>query len=349
MSNYNSSQIQQLRELGAYLCQQRLDQSLTLEQISTSTFINLSVLQALEQGLVDQLPELIYVQGFVRRYGETLSLDGHSLANQLLPQRIEESSPKISSELAILSPIKSLRENFLFLPLVGIQTTVNIPKKAFYFLKNLISITSITSEKALTIPILLPHKLRVYGFILVSLGAITGLFHLFSVSQSSKSFSQKNISEVVTRLSIKAKNLENQKPKTVSTSNPNATSEAKKISQKSVRDKKEKSSAPTVVNTNTKENNALNKNNSTSNLELDAPVAAAIILEGDSWIRVKIDGKIEYEGILRKGTQQTWTAQKSLTIRAGNAGAIGLAVNNQPSQKLGNIGEVQEVTLTANN
>ncbi|XTZ11398.1 MAG: DUF4115 domain-containing protein [cyanobacterium endosymbiont of Rhopalodia yunnanensis] len=63
-------------------------------------------------------------------------------------------------------------------------------------------------------------------------------------------------------------------------------------------------------------------------------------------MRIKIDGKIKYEGILVKGTQQTWTAQKTLIIRAGNAGAVNLVVNDQPSRKLGNIGEVQEVILT---
>ena len=326
MSNYNPSQIQQLRELGAYLCQQRLDRALTLEQIATSTFINLSVLRALEQGQVDKLPELVYVQGFLRRYGEALNLDGHSLADRLLLQQIEESSSEISSEFVTLPSVKSLGEDLSYL-LVCTQITSKIRKKVSSLLKNLITV----NDEKLSIRLIpLQSKLKVYGLVFLLVGAVTGLLYLFSVSQFSESSSQNKSSEMLKPLSKKTKNPANQKYQTVPSNilepvfpKPNTAPVAQNVSQK------------LVVND--------------LNLNSDSLVVVSVVLEEDSWMRIKIDGATEYEGILGKGTQQTWTAQKTLIIRAGNAGAVNLVVNDQPSRKLGSIGEVQEVIITTNN
>ncbi|BBA79409.1 hypothetical protein RGRSB_0885 [cyanobacterium endosymbiont of Rhopalodia gibberula] len=359
MSNYTSSQIQQLRELGAYLCQRRLDRSLTLEQIATSTFIHLSILKALEQGQVDELPELVYVRGFVRRYGEVLDLDGHSLANQLFLQQVEESSSEISPKFITSPPTEFLGKNLSSL-LRCTQTTAEMRKKASSLLKNLIPVT----YKELSIPFSpLPSRFKVYGFIFLLVGAVTGLFYLFSVSQFSESSSQNKTSEVVKTLSKETKNLENRKSQTAPNilepvfPESNTIPAAQNISQKPVDDRKEKSSVFTAVNTDIRNDNVPSASNNISklsqepilsNLNSDSPVAVSVVLEEDSWMRIKIDGRIEYEGILEKGTQQTWNAKKTLIIRAGNAGAVNLVVNDQPSRKLGNVGEVQEVTLTTN-
>ncbi|MGP0129530.1 MAG: helix-turn-helix domain-containing protein [cyanobacterium endosymbiont of Rhopalodia musculus] len=324
MSNYNPNQIQQLRELGAYLCQQRLSRSLTLEQIATSTFINLSILKALEQGQVDELPELVYVRALLRRYGEALNLDGHSLADLLLFQQVEEPSSEISPEFVRLSSVESLGEDLSFL-LKCTQKASKIRKKAFSLLKNLIPVTY---EKLSISFIPLPSKLKIYGFVFLLVGAATGLFYLFSVSQSSESSSRNKTSKVVKTLSKKTKNLASRKSQTT----PDIL---ESVSPKS-------STIPAAQNVSQKSVDDLNLNS-------DGPVAVSVVLEEDSWMRIKIDGETEYEGILQKGTKQSWIAQKSLIIRAGNAGVVNLVVNNQPSRKLGNIGEVQEVTLTTNN
>ena len=336
MSNYNSSQIQQIQELGAYLCQQRLSQSLTIEQIAMSTFIRLSMLKALEQGQVEQLPELVYVQGFVRRYGEALNLDGYSLAARLLFQQTEELSSKISPESMVFPPVESLGED---LPSSSIRTHTSTKMQMW-------------------------SKLKVYGSYTLFLGGVfTGLFYLFSAFQSSEPSSQNRVFKVVKTLSEETQDLASQNSQTASnTLEPispkfNTVPATQDVSQKPVDTRTEKPLISTA-DTDTKGDNAPSVNHTTSessqgtipsNLNLDNPVAASVLLEEDSWIRVKIDGKTKYEGILGKGTQQTWTAQKILIIRAGNAGAVNLVVNDKPSRRLGNIGEVQEVTLTANN
>jgi cytoskeletal protein RodZ len=77
-------------------------------------------------------------------------------------------------------------------------------------------------------------------------------------------------------------------------------------------------------------------------------VSVEIKIEDKSWLRVVVDGKTEFEGIVTKGTQKTWVANQQLTIRAGNAGGVLVSYNEQEAKQLGKLGQVEEVTYTAN-
>ncbi len=73
-------QLKKLAEIGAYLQQVREEKSLSLEAIAAKTMIRQSILEAIEAGQADYLPEPIYTQGFIRRFAETLGLDGQAIA-----------------------------------------------------------------------------------------------------------------------------------------------------------------------------------------------------------------------------------------------------------------------------
>ncbi len=77
------------------------------------------------------------------------------------------------------------------------------------------------------------------------------------------------------------------------------------------------------------------------------PVQIAINLTAQSWMRVVVDGKTDFEGILQEGTQRTWTADRDITVRAGNAGGVLLAYNNQQPKPMGKPGTVEELTFSA--
>jgi cytoskeletal protein RodZ len=77
---FNEPQQEQLKEIGTYLGQVRQEKSIRLEEIAAKTMIRQTFLEALEEGRFEDLPEPIYVQGFIRRYGDILGLDGTSLA-----------------------------------------------------------------------------------------------------------------------------------------------------------------------------------------------------------------------------------------------------------------------------
>ncbi|MBV9385390.1 MAG: helix-turn-helix domain-containing protein [Chroococcidiopsidaceae cyanobacterium CP_BM_ER_R8_30] len=77
-------------------------------------------------------------------------------------------------------------------------------------------------------------------------------------------------------------------------------------------------------------------------------VRIGITLQAQSWIQVVVDGKTQFQGILPEGTQRSWIAQEQLTVRVGNAGGVLLSLNQEKAHKMGNPGEVQQVTFGAN-
>ncbi len=73
-----------------------------------------------------------------------------------------------------------------------------------------------------------------------------------------------------------------------------------------------------------------------------------ITLRDRCWLRVIVDGKVEFEGTLPKGTNRTWTGKEQVTVRAGNAGGVFITFNEEQKKLLGKPGEVEEVTYTVN-
>ncbi|NJL87939.1 MAG: hypothetical protein HC886_21310 [Leptolyngbyaceae cyanobacterium SM1_1_3] len=80
MANLDSDQLEQLQEIGTYLYQARQELSASLEEIATRIFIRPLLLRAIEEADPEPLPEPVFIQGFIRRYGDALGLDGLSLA-----------------------------------------------------------------------------------------------------------------------------------------------------------------------------------------------------------------------------------------------------------------------------
>ena len=73
-----------------------------------------------------------------------------------------------------------------------------------------------------------------------------------------------------------------------------------------------------------------------------------ITLKERCWLKVIVDGNVEFEGILLKGTNRTWTGKEQVTVRAGNAGGVLITFNDEQKKLLGKPGQVEEVTYTVN-
>ncbi|PZD71380.1 hypothetical protein C1752_06659 [Acaryochloris thomasi RCC1774] len=97
-----------LGEVGAHLREVRQQQSMDLDEISAQTLIPTRLLTAIEEGRVQDLPELIYTRGMIRRFANTLGLDGAELVASLgggqAPQKNLVKSKKGASG-ASLKPI----------------------------------------------------------------------------------------------------------------------------------------------------------------------------------------------------------------------------------------------------
>ncbi|NES96879.1 MAG: helix-turn-helix domain-containing protein [Desertifilum sp. SIO1I2] len=68
-----------LRSIGEQLRKARQARSLSLAQLHSQTLIPPHQLEALELGRVEQLPEDVYVRGFIRRISAVLGVDGQQL------------------------------------------------------------------------------------------------------------------------------------------------------------------------------------------------------------------------------------------------------------------------------
>ncbi len=69
---------------------------------------------------------------------------------------------------------------------------------------------------------------------------------------------------------------------------------------------------------------------------------------GNCWTMVLVDGKVVFEGTPKTGESMSWTGQKDVVIKAGNAAAVEISKNGQQLGKLGNQGEVVEKIFSVN-
>lgn len=348
MSKYSPTQAQQIKEIGQYLYQKRLQHSLSLEQLSSLTFIRLFMLKALEEGQIEQLPELVYVQGFIRRYGEVVHIDGHALAQQITSST--EEKPDISPDL-VSSPVveESLGQDA---PPQATNQDQKMPKSSVAVASKARIAPDVSQERENAPENRLLKKFKLYWvYLLVLGGAIGGLFYLFGRPPATETTVNNRPAQTVKPAQTPFK--EQPKPATQSetVTQPDKLISSQTPSPLLETPPESTTSEPVRESAATRETSETTQTAPESEVAADTSpqtdgVEAAIKLENDSWLRVKVDGKTEYEGILEKGTQQTWTANENVVIRAGNAGAVNLSVNNQPSQKLGELGEVKEITIT---
>lgn len=97
---------EQLKEIGTLLKSARETQSLVLEDVAEKTLIRGTLLNAIETGDLDSLPEPIYVRGLIRRYGEILGLDGETLASQFFaPPKVWRRTSWKNTPAAQLRPL----------------------------------------------------------------------------------------------------------------------------------------------------------------------------------------------------------------------------------------------------
>lgn len=70
-----------------------------------------------------------------------------------------------------------------------------------------------------------------------------------------------------------------------------------------------------------------------------ATIRLGIHTKENSFVKLKADGRIVFQGILRKGAAESWQAKKKMELSLGNAGAVELEVNGQRFTNLGRRGE----------
>jgi cytoskeleton protein RodZ len=72
-----------LRQVGRELRQAREERSLSVLQLHRQTLVPTHQIEALEAGRLDDLPEDVYIRGFIRRIGHALGLNGVMMADSI--------------------------------------------------------------------------------------------------------------------------------------------------------------------------------------------------------------------------------------------------------------------------
>ncbi|WP_017651434.1 helix-turn-helix domain-containing protein [Fortiea contorta] len=102
---------EKLAELGAQLWASRQEQGLSLEEVVALTRIPRRLLQAIEEGNLDDLPEPIYIQGLIRQFADALGFKGTEFASSFPITGVRVNSP-LTLET---KPISQLRPIHLYL------------------------------------------------------------------------------------------------------------------------------------------------------------------------------------------------------------------------------------------
>jgi cytoskeletal protein RodZ len=240
-------QAERLAQLGAQLRDRRQAQEIPLERVAGTTCIQPRLLRAIEQGKIEELPEPVYIQSFIRQYADAIGLNGVQFASDF--------------------------------PTTGVMALPQIR----------------ASWRSLPGAQLRPMHLYLLYMVLI-LGAVNGLSYFLNRSV------QPSVTAVETQL------------------------------------------APTVPTVQMgpvlpqKQGVATKKVAPTSN----KPVRVGLTLTSVSWVQVMADGEVAYEGELPKGTQRTWTADKQVVVKAGDAGSVIVSYNESAAQPMGSPGEIQE-------
>lgn len=316
----NTSAEEKLREIAQQLVAAREAQGMPLEEVATKTFIPIRILKALEAAETFKLPEPIFVQGFVKRYAKLVGLDGDALAKQIpLDQTpiavniikepaARELVPPINKRVSLDEPIAERPRESIFSKLAP-TTEPNTDRSAPQ---------ELADRPAWLIPALAG---------LVGLGCVVSAIALMT-----------NRPQPVTTApspsaSPKAKTSVKPSPTVAATVIPTVMPSESPSPEPSPIASSSPSLSPVIT--------------PSPNQKLTTgPVNVGLNLSDESWVEVKADGKVVFEGTMAKGSNQNWSAQKEIEVTSGNAGAVTVSQNQKPGKLMGAAGDVKTTTFS---
>ncbi len=379
MTSYSTVQKQQLSQLGAYLQEKRQEQGKSLEDISLQTYIRAQLLKAVETGDTTDLPQPIFVQGFIRRYADALGLDGtnfskqfpvHSIPDTPRPVPRPAAQVDMSYQKTPLKPVvqaKSqskpkpkppLKPAIGAMPLVGepVLTTgadsVSLPKK-----------TGAAATRDLTLdPRPLPDSE------LTSLGLSNNLNDGATSAAPAASRGQLATEELPIETPSPVKPspmvMDDELASTSSGVNwlPWGIGAAAIVGAIALlrpiffgggsgQQTAETEAPPPaeVAPIPQAEAPAPEPEPEPDVPVSDAPVSLNVEITeaGPSWMSITVDGAVVFEGLMEPGTEQSWEGQESITMNVGNAGAALVSSSGGDPIPAGNPGGAEILTFEA--
>jgi cytoskeletal protein RodZ len=78
-----------------------------------------------------------------------------------------------------------------------------------------------------------------------------------------------------------------------------------------------------------------------------APLVVALTVSEQCWLSVSVDGTRMPSRNYESGERVEYAVQRSITVTAGNAGAVAMTLNGKPGRPLGEAGQVVTTTINA--
>ncbi|MEM6502100.1 MAG: RodZ domain-containing protein [Cyanobacteria bacterium P01_C01_bin.89] len=345
--NIDSSPQDPLEVIGAELRQKREQQGISLEAIAAQTKVQRRILVAIEEADWSSLPEPVYIRGFVSRYGDALGLDGKNLAGQIPTSPVVQTPTRPKSDF---QPAAQLRPSHLY----GIY--VVLIAAAVWGLS---LVLQRSGEQRPSVP-------------------VSGTSGSSEVSPSPAPPSSPTPAATPVEATVSPSpesspendGLENERSE--GSGEPEGDAESSASSNGSPDAPSDGGSSSPV------ENSTGDSDDSTESVDSapeDSEEEPSLVVQGwlaavefpdrqivlanskavnvnvqltsRAWIRVVVDGQVDFEGVLPEGTERSWAADESLLVRSGNAGAVLLSFNGQNPQPLGEKGAVQETRFEA--
>jgi cytoskeleton protein RodZ len=129
-------QVAEIESLGAYLRKEREERKVTLEEVSSVTRINVKLLTFLEEDNYKELPNLVFVKGYLNAYANYLGLDLKEVLSRfndkfnLKEKRKAPLAPKKISKKSLVS-VKPIPKRFYWYLLVCASIAVVIIVSTF--------------------------------------------------------------------------------------------------------------------------------------------------------------------------------------------------------------------------
>ena len=305
----NTSAEEKLRQIAQQLVAAREAQGMPLEEVATKTFIPIRILKALEAAETFKLPESIFVQGFIKRYAKLVGLDGDALAREIpLDQTpIAVNIVKEPAARALVPPINKR---------VSLdEPTAKRPRESIFSKIAPSPDRSAAPQEPIDRPAwLLPVLGGLAGFGLL-VGAIALMTNrpqpVTTTPSPSTSPSTKAKASIKPSPSVSPSESPRVEPSAIASPTPSSSPSS--------------SPAPNLTT---------------------GPVNVVLNLSDDSWVEVKSDGKVVFEGTMAKGSNQNWSAQKEIEVTSGNAGAVTVSQNQKPGKVMGSVGDVKTTTFS---
>jgi cytoskeletal protein RodZ len=296
------------RGIGERLERRRLERGLTLREVEEATKIRTRYLEGLEREDYTQLPDAVYVRGFLKTYADYLGLDGDAFAREMKEQR----APRRERQMDGYERPRDGGGRDSERPVIQPGGLAGTGRRR---------ISGATIATILAVLVVL--AVVIGALYRVGLGAGPG----DPESEAASGARNAPASKAATR---DAPASGAGSDEAAATAAPATTEEA------SAGEATEGAATQRGVGT------------TTGSLNEEIRATVRVTEEGPSWISVTTDGEVADEQIAPVGYERTFTATDRFTIVSGNAGGLEMEINGQDIGSLGQYGEYveREFTLT---